>query len=168
MFTHSRCVAPIRRQGCDLLNWSVYRPYLSRFSGSELELNSHLQNGPSGVHSFRQSTGPLTKRTHSRPTCLASLGFRPLKRNDSIVQREKICLFNSKQPAAILTTDTVMRHLQVHNNEQSHSITVLDVPLCLLNHLSQLLFALCLLLISCIRVRVCVFLCAQETMLAIV
>lgn len=55
-----------------------------------------------------------------------------------------------------------MRHLEVHNNEQSHSITVLDVPLCLLNHLSQLLFALCLLLISCICVRVHVYVCARD------
>ncbi len=46
-----------------------------------------------------------------------------------------------------------MRHSGVHNNEQSHSITVLDVPLCLLNQLAQLLFALCLYAL-CVRARV--------------
>lgn len=61
-----------------------------------------------------------------------------------LFKEKKICLLNSRQPAAILTTGTVMCHFEVHNNEQSHSITVLDVPLCLLNQLSQLLFALCL------------------------
>ena len=57
-----------------------------------------------------------------------------------------------------------MRHFEVHNNEQSHSITVLDVPLCLLNQRSLLLFALCLLHISCVCVCVCVcvFMCEDN------
>lgn len=71
-------------------------------------------------------------------------------------KKKEICLFNSRQPAAILTTDTVMCHFEVHNNEQSHSINVLDVLLCLLNQLSELLFALCL-FVHELCLRACVF-----------
>lgn len=63
-------------------------------------------------------------------------------------------MFKSRQPAAILIKDTVMRHFEVHNNEQSHSIAVLDAPLCLLNQLSQLLFALCFFAYELVCVRV--------------
>lgn len=70
-------------------------------------------------------------------------------------EKNKLCLFNSRLPADIFTAATVMCHFEVHNNEQSRSITVLNVPHCLLNQLSQLLFALCLLCIS--FVRMCAF-----------
>lgn len=56
-----------------------------------------------------------------------------------------------------------MRHFEVHNNEQSHSITVLDVPLCLLNQRSQLLFALCLSAYElCLGVCACVCVCVRH------
>lgn len=32
VITRSHCVFPTVRQGCDLLNWSIYRPYRSHFS----------------------------------------------------------------------------------------------------------------------------------------
>eukprot|EP00064_Thunnus_orientalis_P003380 superscaffoldBa00000273_g3389 len=52
-------LVPYYRQILPILN------IFKNMNRSELDLNSHLQNGPSGVLSLRQSTGPLTRRTDS-------------------------------------------------------------------------------------------------------
>lgn len=75
VFTRSCCVFPALRQGCDLLNWSVFCPYLSHFSKAGAEL------GPkwSTRVSFHSDSGPLTRSTVSRPACSTLLISRPLK-----------------------------------------------------------------------------------------
>lgn len=78
------------------------------------------------------------------------------------MKKKRACLIPGSW-LAILTTDTLMRHFEVHNNEQSHSISILDVPLCLLNQLSQLLFALWFL----VR-ELCLYVCVFVTTLRMV
>lgn len=153
--SHTPAVSlPTPRQGYDLLNWfefgSLSEPFFQGQCRSSRKKKKEKREGDPTV-SFH-SEGVLDLRPeedgrdlHAQPHWDPELWTR----NGSIVQwrvggRKKREKHGCLTPGGHFFTDTVMCHFEVHNNEQSHSINVLDVCLCLLNQLPRLLFALCL------------------------
>lgn len=102
-------------------------PISALFSGSELVIS---KNGPWGVCVIPTGFQILDQMTHAM--------LEP-----GLLKIEPGLLSNS-------VPTTAMHHFEVHDNEQSPGINVLDVPLCLLNQL----YLLCLLCGSLCRSRV--------------